>query len=163
VFSENNRPNYRIDSNARVFTDTGFTIMYYAKELKGLTGIACSYKEQVSKGTVLKFQNKEPIKVMVGFFNKKESPFLKAPELETDASANEFGQSETKIANGLIIKGLPPVNIHTYSFAPGNNTLSLAKGVCLILGVVNGKEAFPLYDAGLTEKGANKEIDWLFE
>lgn len=162
-FSEPNIDRYTIDSNTHPFADTGVAILYYAKELKGLKGVSYSFKEQINKGTILKFQNSQPIKILVGFFNKKEIPYLKAPELETDASANELGQSETKIANGLIIKGMPPVNIHTYSFAAGNNTLSLAKGVCLILGVVDGNKTFPLYDAGLTEKGINKEIDWLFE
>jgi hypothetical protein len=49
----------------------------------------------------------------VGFFKptrvafSKDTIFLKAPELETNASANDYGQSETKIANALVIKGMP--------------------------------------------------------
>ena len=89
--------------------------------------------------------------------------FLKAPELETNASANDYGQAETKIANAVVVKGMPPVNVHSYSFPAGNNTLKLAKGLVLILGFADGDQTIPLYDAGLTESGAKREIDWLFE
>ncbi len=105
----------------------------------------------------------------MGYFNPvraaftKDTVFLKAPELETNASANDYGQAETKIANAVIVKGLPPVNIHSYTFPAGSNTLKLGKGVALILGFVPGENEIPLYDAGLTESGAKKEIDWLFE
>jgi hypothetical protein len=154
---------YSIYENSNPFTDSSFTITAFAKELKGLQGIQFSFQQQMKNGTSITFSNSNPIKVLVGFFNKKETPYLKAPELETDASANDYGQSETKIANGLIIKGLPPINIHTYSFKAGTNTLTLAKGACVIVGFINGNDTMPLYDAGLTEKGMKKEIDWLFE
>ena len=100
---------------------------------------------------------------MVGFFNEKSPQYLKSPELETDASANNYSQSDTKIANALVVKGMPTINIHTYTFAAGTNTLSLAKGACLILGFINDEQVMPTYDAGLNEKGNKKEIDWLFE
>ena len=67
------------------------------------------------------------------------------------------------IANAIVVKGMPPVNIHSYSFPAGSNTLKLAKGVALIVGFADGSQTIPLYDAGLTEIGAKKEIDWLFE
>lgn len=154
---------FTIDNNAQPFSDSSFVITAYAKELKGLQGVKMSFAKQAQSGTSITFSNSNPVKVLVGFFNKKEQPYLKAPELETDASANDYGQAETKIANGLIIKGLPPINIHTYSFKAGTNTLTLAKGACVILGFINGNDTMPLYDAGLTEKGVKKEIDWLFE
>jgi hypothetical protein len=31
------------------------------------------------------------------------------------------------------------------------------------LGFVNNEQGIPMYDAGLTETGIKKEIDWLFE
>jgi hypothetical protein len=99
----------------------------------------------------------------VGAAFSQDSVFLKAPELETNASANDLGQAEIKIANAVVVKELPPVNIHSYSFNAGTNTLKLAKGVCLILGFIKGDQLVPLYDAGLTEGGVKKEIDWLFE
>ncbi len=152
-----------IDTNSLPFNDTSLSITAYAKELRNLQGIKLSFQQQILNGTSITFSNSNPVKVLVGFFNKKEKQYLKPPELETDASANDYGQSETKIANGLIIKGLPAINIHTYAFKTGTNTLTLAKGACVLLGFVNDKDTMPLYDAGLLEKGMKKEVDWLFE
>jgi hypothetical protein len=100
---------------------------------------------------------------LIGFFNKKETGLLKAPELETDASANDLGQAEIKIANAIYINGMPPVNIHAYEFKSGNNTLVLPKGACLILGFIPNQKLVKSYDAGITSKGKKLEIDWLFE
>ncbi len=154
---------YVIDSSARVYADTSLSILYFAKELKGLKGIPFSFRKQTKEGTSFTFQSSKPVKVLVGFFNSNDSLFLKAPELETNAGANDYGQAETKIANAIFIKGMPSVNIHSYSFNTGTNTLKLARGVCLIIGFVNHDQEIPIYDSGLTENGIKKEIDWLFE
>ena len=160
---------YVIDSGAAVFADTNLVITGYAKELKGLRGAVFSMKEQMTQSASFSFQSDQPVKVLVGYFKPqkaafaKDTVYLKAPELETNASANDYGQAETKIANGIVIKGMPPVNIHSYSFPAGRNTLALAKGVCLVLGIINDTQVIPLYDAGLTEKGMVREVDWLFE
>lgn len=154
---------YNIESGAQPFFDTSLSILYYAKELQGLIGFKKHFAGQIQYGTGISFKSKKPVKILVGFFNKKDPQFLKAPELETDASANDYGQSETRIANAIIIKGMPPINVHTYSFKAGKVKLTLAKGACLVLGVIDASEPMPLYDAGLTEKGVKKEIDWLFE
>lgn len=158
-----------VDSLATPFSDTSLFIASYAKELKGMEGLTFSFKQQSTAPTALQFSNNKPVKILVGFFSAKNGAFsksnvyLKAPELETNASANDYGQAETKIANAMVIKGMPGINIHSYNFPPGKNTLTLAKGVCLILGFVDGEQRIPLYDAGLTENGTKREIDWLFE
>ncbi|MDI9363736.1 MAG: hypothetical protein QM541_02205 [Flavobacterium sp.] len=154
---------YTIDSSAKAFTDTTLVLLDVAKELKGLRGIQLSFAKQKAEGTSLTFIATKPVKVLVGFFNEKSANYLKAPELETDASANNYGQSETKIANGVVVKGMPAVNIYSYTFAAGTNTLTLAKGACLIVGFIDDAQTLPIYDAGLNEKGNKKEIDWLFE
>jgi hypothetical protein len=99
----------------------------------------------------------------VGYFNAKEPQYVKAPELETDASANDYGQSEILVANAVLIKGRPSINVHAYYFKPGKHTLTLAKGACLLLGFVPGNDSYKPYDAGITEKGLKKELDGLFE
>ncbi|MEP6746770.1 MAG: hypothetical protein ABJB86_03540 [Bacteroidota bacterium] len=160
---------YTTGSSAKVFSDTSLLISSVAKELEGLRGIAFNFKQQVKEGTAVTFSNEKPVKILVGFFNGKDPAFsksdvyLKAPELETNASANDLGQAETKIANAVVIKGMPAVNVHSYSFPAGKNTLKLPKGICLLLGFVDGEQNIPLYDAGLTENGTMREIDWLFE
>jgi hypothetical protein len=157
------RNRYSVDSSSRPFSDTGLAILYHADELRGLAGFTQSFDHQVKFGTQINFESSKPVKVLVGFFSKKGPQFLKAPELETDASANDYGQAETKIANAIVIKGMPPIHVHTYAFKAGKVQLTLAKGACLVLGVIDADQPMPLYDAGLTEKGRKKEIDWLFE
>jgi len=39
---------------------------------------------------------------------------------------------------------MPPVNVHTYSFKAGSNTLTLPKGICLVLGFVDDVILLPL-------------------
>jgi len=73
---------------------------------------------------------------LIGFFDQKGGHFLPAPQLETDASANDYGQADTKIANALVITGMPSVNIHAWTFPPGTHTLALGKGMCLVVGFV---------------------------
>jgi hypothetical protein len=161
--------NYISDSAAVIFNDTTLTITSIAAELKGLDGVRMSFRQQMANGTTIRFYSNKPVAILVGFFKPQkaaftqDSIFLKSPELETNASANDYGQAETKIANALVIKGMPRVNVHSYLFPAGSHELKLAKGVCLILGFADGTKPIPLYDAGLTEDGTSKEIDWLFE
>ena len=155
---------YTFATGKEIFTDTATYIKDFADELKELAGLKFSKSKQIAEGTTLRFTNKKPVKVLVGFFNSKDPKlFLQPPQLETDASANDFGQAEIKIANGLIISGMPPVNIHTYSFPAGTNTLTLGKGACVILGFVDNDQKIRVYDAGLISGGVKKELDWLFE
>jgi hypothetical protein len=134
-----------------------------APELKGLKGIRFSRATQVTNGTTLRFKNDRPVKLVVGFFNTRDRKYLAPSDLETDASANDYGQADVKIANAVVIEGLPVVNIHTYTFKKGTNSLVLGKGACLVLGFIDESQALKSYDAGLGKASGNKEIDWLFE
>jgi hypothetical protein len=155
---------YLIGTGKEIFSDTATYIKDYAEELKNLQGLKLSKAKQLAQGTEIKFSNTKPVKVLVGFFNEKNTNlFLPAPQLEIDASANDYGQAEPKIINAMLISGMPPVNIHTYSFAAGTNTLTLAKGACLILGFVDESENIRAHDAGLVSGSVKKELDWLFE
>ncbi|RZL30680.1 MAG: hypothetical protein EOO96_17635, partial [Pedobacter sp.] len=87
--------------------------------------------------------------------------YAPAPQLEIDASANNYGQSEIKISNGVIVTGFPPVNVHAYSFAAGTHTLNINKGACLVLGFIDDKQELRIFNAGLDGRG--RDIDWLFE
>ena len=95
----------------------------------------------------------------MGYFSTVHTDYLFVPRLETDASANDFGQSEVRISNALEIKGQPPVNIHTFTFPAGDNVLKLNKGVALIVGFTDGTKTLTQRDAGLGER---TNIDWLF-
>ena len=153
--------NFQIEKGAVVFADTAGMVTAFAPELEGLKGVLLQKAEQLKKGTELKFETARPVKVLVAFFNTKNPAYLAAPELETDASANNYGQSDAKLSNALMVSGFPIANIHTYSFPAGTNTLSLANGACMILGFIDDQEYIHIYNAGVD--GKSKDIDWLFE
>lgn len=152
---------YTMDSGSRVYADTSFVIRAVAAPLTSLKGIRLSARQQIMEGTQLQFTNAAPVDLLIGFFDQKEGHFLPAPQLETDASANDYGQAEPKIANALVINGMPSVNIHAWTFPPGTHTLALGKGMCLVVGFVK-TEKRKSYDAGLNDPG-KKNLDWLFE
>jgi hypothetical protein len=164
-----NPPSVVLNEGAVIFRDTTIRIRQLAAELKGLKAIQFSSKQQLGHPTEINFVADKAVKVLVGYFKTQraafttDTVFAKAPELETNASADDYGQSEIKISNAIALEGMPPVNIHTYSFKAGANTLKLPKGVCLVLGFVDGSQAIPVYDAMLMSDAKNKNIDWLFE
>ncbi|MBS7564885.1 hypothetical protein KHS38_10755 [Mucilaginibacter sp. Bleaf8] len=153
---------YNWSAGAQPFADTAVAIQDFGKELTGLKGIKLSKAKQLKEGTTIKFNNSRPVKVLVGFFNETAPQYLQPPQLETDASANDFGQADSKIANAVLMPDLPPVNIHTYTFKAGTNTLSLGKGACLVLGIIDDNQSVPVYDAGLSTSGNIKDLRWLF-
>jgi len=156
-------PVYSVETGKEIFADTATYIKDFAAELKQLNGLKLSKAIQLTEGTTINFESAKALKVLVGYFNSPDRRYLQKPQLETDASANDYGQAEPKIRNALIISGLPPVDVHTFTFKAGTNTLKLPKGMCLVLGFVDGEQVIPTYDAGLVSGGVKKELDWLFE
>jgi hypothetical protein len=153
---------YVVDSGAHPFTDTGLVIRAIAGPLRGLRALTFSAATQRREGTRIVFTCTEPLDLLVGFFSRKSAAYLAPPQLETDASANDYGQAEPRIANALEVAGMPPVNVHAWSFSPGEHTLILGKGLCLVLGFVKSMGKTKTYDAGVDEPGS-KDLDWLFE
>ncbi len=115
------------------------------------------------EGTTVSFYYGEAGEITGGILCRQKPGLLPAPELETNATANDYGQAEVKVANGVFIEGLPAINIHTYSFKPGKNVLQLAKGACLLLGFAAEEAPLRVYDAGLQDKSSRQEVDWIFE
>ncbi|MEZ0541036.1 alpha-d-galacturonidase [Fibrella arboris] len=152
---------YPIEKGQSVFSDTTAPILGVAPELAGLKGLRLAKATQQLQRTSLTFTATEPVKLLIGFFTEKNATYLPVPELETDASANDYGQAEIKISNAILVGGLPLANVHAYSFKAGQHTLHLGKGACLLLGFIAGDQDVPTYDAGLA--GNKKNIDWLFE
>jgi hypothetical protein len=153
---------YKIATKQQVYTDSPNVIKNTAPELAGLQGIKLNRTKQVKDGTSISFTNTKAVKVLVGYFVDKDNAYLQPPQLENDASANDYGQSDVKITGAIQISGMPPVNVHTYTFKPGSNTLSLGKGACVILGIVDDTARIPVYDAGLSNEGNIKDLRWLF-
>jgi hypothetical protein len=162
LFTGANDVIYYLKPGILPFFDTVLPIKAVAPELAGLTAVRTSKNQQINEGTALKFTTDKPVKILIGFFVDRGRQYLQPPQLENDASANDYGQAEAKIRNAVWIAGMPPVNIHTYSFNAGTHTLTLGKGMCLVLGAIPGSEQVPTYDAALQDAGT-KVIDWLFD
>ena len=162
-------PFIALDSGVSLFDDTSSLILQLAPELKGMKGLRLSYREQLLRGTSVSFSSDRPVKVLVGYFKAKQaafktdSIFLKPPELENDASADNQGQADIRIANAMAMGGMPALDLHAYHFPAGRHTLVLSKGVCAVLGFVDGKTVLPEYDALLSADDRSRNLDWLFE
>ncbi|MDR6337842.1 hypothetical protein HNQ91_000864 [Filimonas zeae] len=155
--------NYNMAVGQMMFTDTMAVIKNYAPELTSLNALRFTKAKQIAEGTTIQFTTQEPVELLVGFFNKKVPGVLHEPELETNASANDYGQAEVKVANGIVVTGFPAVNIHSYGFKAGTHTLTLARGAVMVLGFVKAGQMQKPYDAGLVPGVTKLELDWLFE
>jgi hypothetical protein len=153
---------YNLRPGILPYFDTTLPIKAVAPDLAALTAVRTSKNQQINEGTELSFTTNVPVKILIGYFVDRGAQYLRPPQLENDASANDYGQAEAKIRNAIWIAGLPPVNVHTYSFKAGTHTLKLGKGMCLVLGATPDSEQVRTYDAGLQDAGT-KVIDWLFD
>lgn len=144
-----------------VYSDNKAVIKDFAPELQKLSGVVFSDKTQQEAGTVLKFKNDKPVKVLVGYFNTNSYSVLNPPTLETNAQANDRGQADIRIANAMLIPDLYPVNVYSYSYPAGENELVLGKGRVLVLGFIDGAQEIPAHDANIGTNGT-PSTDWLF-
>lgn len=154
---------YSVKIKGQPFSDTLVALDTVSNRLHELKGIQVNREEQVASGTRLSFKTDQSVQLLVGFFTGKDKSYLKEPELETDASANDYGQAATKIANALVLPGYPGVNIHTYRFDKGEHEFVLGKGVCLLLGFVKDEGELKAFDAGLGKADMRPDLDWLFQ
>ncbi len=148
----------KLAEGAALFTNLPDKIEGMAPELKGLTAYRFDGTKQREEGTTVAFETTAPVKLLVGYFRDDQKKYAKAPKLETDASANEYGQAEPVLTNAMRINGLPLANIHAYHFKTGKHKLLLPKGYTLVLGFTEAPIA--TRNAGLA--GAEEAMDWLF-
>jgi hypothetical protein len=143
-----------------IYSDIDSKIEEIAPELEGMNGWKLNAGRQTKEGTSVEFESATPVKVLVGFFRDDQKKYAKVPTLETDASANLFGQAEPVLINAIRFKSLPMVNVHAYSFNAGKNKLLLPKGLCLMLGFTNSM--IETRNAGLAGTGKEETMDWMF-
>jgi hypothetical protein len=150
----------KLAAGVSLYTDMESDVEEIAPELVGLNAILLKSTEQANAGTTLEFENKEPVKLLVGFFRDDQRKYAKAPTLETDAAANLYGQADPMLLNALKVDDLPAINVHAYSFKAGKNKLLLPKGFCLVLGFTNSN--ISPRNAGLAGIGDEATMDWMF-
>ena len=59
-----------------------------------LTAYRMNGDVQRKEGTTIEFEAAAPVSLLVGYFRDDQKKYAKAPKLETDASANDYGQAE---------------------------------------------------------------------
>jgi hypothetical protein len=153
---------YPVKNGTKVYGTPISELTKIAPELQNLKGIAFEETSQNENGTHLKFKNTKAVKLVVGYFNSDQKRFLFPPSLETDASGNAHGQAEVILASAMNLKELPRINIHTYTFQPGENKLDLGKGRVLILGFIDADQTITTRDVGYIDAGEKGAVDWLF-
>lgn len=153
---------YRLELGTKVYGTPVSAITKLAPELSNLKGVEFNEQDQITNGTTLKFKSDKAVKVVVGYFNTDQKRYLFPPSLETDAAGNTHGQAEVILANAVNFKELPRLNIHTYEFLPGENTLELGKGRVLILGFISATEQVTSRDVGYIGADDKEAVDWLF-
>ncbi len=157
-----NKGTYPVKNGTKVYGTPISELIKIAPELQNLKGITFDETAQNENGTHLKFKNTKAVKLVVGYFNSDQKRFLLPPSLETDAAGNAHGQAEVILASAINLKELPRVNIHTYTFQPGENKLDLGKGRVLILGFIDANQTVTMRDVGYIDEGEKAAIDWLF-
>ncbi|MFV5693401.1 glycoside hydrolase family 20 zincin-like fold domain-containing protein [Flavobacterium sp. LT1R49] len=157
-----NKATYPVKKGTKVYGTPISELIKVAPELQNLKGITFDETAQNENGTHLKFKNTKAVKLVVGYFNSDQKRFLFPPSLETDAAGNAHGQAEVILASAMNLKELPRINIHTYTFQPGENKLDLGKGKVLILGFIDANQNITTRDVGFIDEGEKAAIDWLF-
>lgn len=147
-----------VQKGAKLFADLDSLVTDLATEVEGMQAYVVKSKVQRNDGTVISFKAEKPVTILVGFFRDDQTKYAKAPRLEIDATASEYGQQDPCYTSAIRIKGMPQVNIHPYHLTTGEHTLHLPKGFLLILGATT--DTITPRDAALS--GADSSIDWLF-
>ncbi len=129
-----------------------------APELAGLQALVLNRDTTRIKGTTVDFESAEPVQMLVGFFQDDDPKWGKVPKLETEATGNEYGQAEPVLTNAVVIKQMPPVNIHAYHFPPGRHSIRLPKGIIMVAGFTSDE----IKPRDVSLLGSSDEVDWLF-
>lgn len=157
-----NKGFYSLKSGTQIYNDEGAVLEKIAPELQNLKGLKFIADSQNKHGTKIQFKTDKPVKLIIGYFNTDQKRFLFPPSLETNAAGNTHGEAEVILANAITLKDLPRINIHAYSYGPGEHTLSLGKGRVLVLGFINANDAETSRDVGFVGKDEKEAVDWLF-
>jgi hypothetical protein len=153
---------FNLKKDEKIFADENYVIGDVADELQSLKPLFFSLKEQNTTGTTLEFTSKKPVQVLVGYLKTDRREFAKSPALETDASANDYGQAEVKIANALSIPKRGSVNVHAYTLPAGKNKLNLGKGALMVLGSIDAGQKIKPHNAGIGGVDLGSKVEWLF-
>jgi hypothetical protein len=118
--------------------------------LAGGTGIRFAHDVAAAgKYDPVEFETSEPVRIMIGYVKGSGTEWLKVPDLETDALADERGGAEPQILNAVTIAGLPAIDVHAFDYDAGRHRLEVrGHGSFLVLGVMSKSASITKRDAG---------------
>lgn len=142
-----------------VITDKpGNAIEAIAEELVALKPILYDNAQTRKETCVIEFEADTAVQMLIGYYRDDQQKFAQAPKLETDASANEYGQAEPVLEGAVHLKGMPLVNVHSYHFPAGHHSFILPKGLSIVLGFTT--DSIVTRNVGLA--GNADTMEWLF-
>ncbi len=153
---------YRIEKGQQIFTDMKSSIMTYAKELEGLTGVSFGLGHAINDGAMVKLDLKEDCYVLIAYMNAKGIEWLQLPDLETNTHADDRGGLAVVYANAIQAEGCPDMNIHAYKYEKGIHEIFFGTGGYSVVGVVKADQELRARNAGLSGETLDK-LDWLYE
>ena len=106
----------------------------------------------------MEFETDQTVTMLVAFYRDDHIRYAKAPRLEVDASANEYGQAEPLLTNAIRLADMPLANVHGYQFEAGKHKILLPKGYISVLGFT----ADNINTRNAALEGADEAVDWLF-
>jgi hypothetical protein len=87
--------------------------------------------------------------VLVGYVKGGDNAWLRPPNLDVDAVADQWGGVDPQIEKAVTIVGLPAVDVHAWRYEAGRHTLDLrGDGSFVILGVIPADAPLTKRDAG---------------
>ncbi len=149
----------RLERGARLFEGRDEEVDSVAAELEGLQALVLNRDSTRINGATVELETDGPIRMLVGFFIDDQDKFASPPKLETDATANDYGQAEALLTGAIRITGMPMVNVHAYSLGAGRHRINLPRGIVMVAGFTDTE--LEARDAGLGGT-LGGEVDWLF-
>lgn len=135
-----------------------YTVKAVAPELANMYPLLFDYTRTRKENCVIEFDSEFPVQLLMGYYRDDQQKYAQAPKLETDATANDYGQAEPVLESAILIKGLPLVNVHSYHFPAGHNSFTMPKGLSLVIGFTT--DSIKPRNVGLA--GNSETMEWLF-
>lgn len=152
---------YKVFLTTQVFTDKNYSIESIIPELNGLTGIRISSKQAQTTGAAIKLELAEASQVLIGYIRDEATKWLQAPQLETNAHADDRGGVAVRLKDALTLRGGLKVNVHALEYEQGTCEIYLGTGAFLLLGVVP-KDTKLVSKSAKSQHDSLDRLDWLY-
>ncbi|MDI9418873.1 MAG: hypothetical protein QM399_01665 [Bacillota bacterium] len=152
---------YQVAKGEKLFSDGSQIIYDVIKPLEGLTGIRMDHTTARGKGCAVRIELAEDSQILIGYVKDRDPKWLQAPELETNAHADDRGCVKVRFKNAIKATDCPPIDIHALQYEKGIHELYLGTGSFLIVGVVPKSVDLDAF-GGKHKNDGPETLDWLY-